>query len=85
MGATSAVAATQVATEEVDADVDNSNDSGHQEYDPADDEEFKALNDKEMDDEIDRIEAEMDELEAEDEEESEAETKTVKKPDDDKK
>jgi len=81
----SGVAATQAATADADTDIESSNDSGHQEYDPADDDEFRQLTDKEMDDEIDRIEAEMDELEAEDEEETETGDKTVKKPDDDKK
>ena len=46
---------------------ENANDSGHQEYDPADDgEAFKALSGEEMDAEMDRIDAEMDALDEED-------------------
>jgi sec-independent protein translocase protein TatC len=52
---------------EVDTEVEDVNESGHQEYDPADDENFQAMSEEEMDAEIDRIEAEMDAMEAEDE------------------
>jgi len=67
-----------------DGVVENANDSGHKEYDPADDndDDFKQLSDEEMDDEIDRIEAEMDAMmEEDDEEETDSETDSSDKKD----
>lgn len=45
---------------------EDANDSGHQEYEPADDEAFKPLSSEEMDAELDRIDAEMDALDEND-------------------
>jgi len=67
--------ATSESEEEVEEGEDNSvNESGHQEYEPFDDPEFKKLTEEEMDEEIDRIEAEMDAM-MEEEEESPAASK----------
>lgn len=82
--ASTAVAQSSMAAEEDEEEEEDSNDSGHGEYDPADDDSFKPLSEAEMDDEIDRIEAEMDALDAEDETTPETETETKKKPDNDK-
>ncbi len=71
------VAATATATANAetqdDGHVDDAdetvNESGHQEYDPADDKDFLAMSEEEMDAEIDRIEAEMEAMESEADEE----------------
>jgi len=65
------VAAVSTATEDdnddADADIEeDANESGHQEYEPFDDPDFQQLSEEEMDDEIDRIETEMDAMEDED-------------------
>ncbi len=73
-GATAASAATAsahaAAATKADDEFDEVNESGHGEYEPADDEYDQAMSEEEMDDEFDRIEAEMEALEAEDEEEN---------------
>jgi len=76
-------AGTDVGTDaESESDMEDSNNSGHQEYEPAEDTE--ALSEEEMDAEIDKIEAEMDALDAEDEEESGTVKKDTDKPEDNK-
>jgi len=63
LAATATASAASSADHEED-EFEHTNDSGHQEYDPADDQE--QLSDEEMDAEMDRIEAEFAEMEAED-------------------
>jgi sec-independent protein translocase protein TatC len=69
-GAASTVDQSSMAAEEDDEEegYTSGNESGHQEYDPANDDGFTPLTEEEMDEEIDRIEAEMDAMEDEDDE-----------------
>lgn len=80
-GTGAAVAQSSMAAEEDEEEDEDSNDSGHGEYEPADDDSFKPLTEAEMDEEIDRIEQEMDAMEAEDEVLTDSDSK--KKPDND--
>jgi len=84
-GVAGAAAATEVEQSsmeaEEDEDYETSNDSGHQEYDPFDDDGFTPLSEDEMDEEIDRIEGEMEAMEDEDDEAAD-DTQKNKKDDD---
>jgi sec-independent protein translocase protein TatC len=61
-GAAQAAQSQEESSGLAEPDVEDANDSGHGEYEPFEEEEYRELTDEEMDAEIDRIDAEMDEL-----------------------